>query len=256
MTEAGIFSAVTRHCADKTEKPFHHVVVDEAQDLGVPELRFLASNSPAMPNSIFFAGDLGHRIIQHPFSWKALGVIVQGRSTTLKFNYRTSHQIRSAADRLMSASVEDADGERDERKGAISIFNSPEPFVVASETVEAETKAVADFISASLADGLRPEEIGVFVRTRDVLGRARNALAAAAVEAFELTPQKEGPDGAVRIVIMHLAKGLEFKAVAMMGCDEDQLPLRSRIKAAADEVELEDFFATERQLFYVACTRA
>lgn len=52
------------------------------------------------------------------------------------------------------------------------------------------------------------------------------------------------------------AKGLEFKAVAVIGCDEDQLPLRSRIESAADEVELDDVFATERQLFYVACTRA
>jgi superfamily I DNA/RNA helicase len=67
---------------------------------------------------------------------------------------------------------------------------------------------------------------------------------------------KEGPAGAVRVGIMQLAKGLEFKAVAVIGCDEDELPLHSRIEAAADEVELDDVFATERQLFYVACTRA
>ena len=55
---------------------------------------------------------------------------------------------------------------------------------------------------------------------------------------------------------MHLAKGLEFRAIAVIACDEDLLPLRSRIEAVADEVELDDAFATERQLFYVACTRA
>jgi superfamily I DNA/RNA helicase len=55
---------------------------------------------------------------------------------------------------------------------------------------------------------------------------------------------------------MHLAKGLEFKAVAVMACDEDALPLRSRIDAAADEAELEDVYDTERQLLYVAATRA
>ena len=73
---------------------------------------------------------------------------------------------------------------------------------------------------------------------------------------FELTLHKEGPAGEVRIGVMHLAKGLEFKAVAVIGCDEDQLPLRSRIEAVADEVELDDVYATERHLFYVACTRA
>jgi len=67
---------------------------------------------------------------------------------------------------------------------------------------------------------------------------------------------KEGPPGAIRVGVMHLAKGLEFKAVAVIACDEDQLPLRSRLETVADEVELDDVFATERQLFYVACTRA
>lgn len=55
---------------------------------------------------------------------------------------------------------------------------------------------------------------------------------------------------------MHLAKGLEFKSVAVMSCDENIIPLQERIETAADEVELDDVYATERQLFYVACTRA
>ena len=55
---------------------------------------------------------------------------------------------------------------------------------------------------------------------------------------------------------MHLAKGLEFKAVAVIACDDGLLPLRQRIEAVADETELDDVVETERQLFYVACTRA
>ena len=41
-----------------------------------------------------------------------------------------------------------------------------------------------------------------------------------------------------------------------MACDDDVLPLEARIAAAADEVELDDIYDTERQLLYVACTRA
>ena len=41
-----------------------------------------------------------------------------------------------------------------------------------------------------------------------------------------------------------------------MACDQEVLPLQSRIDAVADEVELDDVYETERQLFYVACTRA
>jgi superfamily I DNA/RNA helicase len=156
----------------------------------------------------------------------------------------------------MAGTVSDADGEKVDRRGTISVFNGPEPIVVLANTIEAEHRVVADFIRGAIRKGINPEEIGVFVRTRDIIGRARGTVKLANCEPFELTPHKEGPVGAVRIRVMHLAKGLEFKAVAVMGCDQDQLPLRSRIEAVADEVELDDVYATERQLFYVACTRA
>ena len=47
---------------------------------------------------------------------------------------------------------------------------------------------------------------------------------------------------------MHLAKGLEFRAVVVMAGDEDVLPRASRIAEAADEGELDDIYETERQL--------
>lgn len=55
---------------------------------------------------------------------------------------------------------------------------------------------------------------------------------------------------------MHLAKGLEFRAVAVMACDDEVLPSQQRIGAVADEATLEEVYNTERHLLYVACTRA
>ncbi len=112
-------------------KPFTHIVVDEAQDLGVAELRFLRAIAPAAPDALFFAGDLGQRIFQQPFSWKELGVDVRGRSSTLTVNYRTSHQIRRMADRLLPNAVRDVDGNADERNRTVSVFNGPPPEVAA-----------------------------------------------------------------------------------------------------------------------------
>jgi UvrD-like helicase C-terminal domain len=94
------------------------------------------------------------------------------------------------------------------------------------------------------ADGIEPGEIGVFVRSPEVIGRARAALEAS------------GLADRVAVSVMHLAKGLEFRAVAVMACDQDILPLASRIPEAADEGELDDIYETERQLLYVSCTRA
>jgi superfamily I DNA/RNA helicase len=55
---------------------------------------------------------------------------------------------------------------------------------------------------------------------------------------------------------MHLAKGLEFRAVAVMACDDEVIPLQKRIASVGDESDLEDVYQTERHLLYVACTRA
>jgi superfamily I DNA/RNA helicase len=44
--------------------------------------------------------------------------------------------------------------------------------------------------------------------------------------------------------------------VVVVACDDDVVPLQSRIEAVTDDSDLEDVYNTERQLLYVACTRA
>ena len=112
--------------------PFDFTVVDAAQDISVAQLRFLAAMGGERPNGLFFAGDLGQRIFQTPFSWKSLGVDVRGRSQTLRINYRTSHQIRMQADRLLGPQVADVDGNVEDRRGTVSAFNGPSPGAAAS----------------------------------------------------------------------------------------------------------------------------
>ena len=55
---------------------------------------------------------------------------------------------------------------------------------------------------------------------------------------------------------MHLAKGLEFRAVAVMACDDEIIPSQERIQSVGDDADLQEVYDTERQLLYVACTRA
>jgi superfamily I DNA/RNA helicase len=256
LTRAGMFIALADHYRNKTDKPFSHIVVDEAQDLGVPELRLLSAIAPSGKDRLFFAGDLGQRIFQQPFSWKALGVDVRGRSTTLKVNYRTSQQIREAADRLLPIMVRDVDGLEEERKGTISVFEGPSPDVALSADANAEIRRVADFIQAATAAGVAAAEIGVFVRSRRELPRARAAVEAAGLQAVELSERQVEIGERVSIGTMHLAKGLEFKAVSVMACDDEVLPLAERIDAVVEESDLDEVYETERHLLYVACTRA
>lgn len=218
--------------------------------------RFLATLGPGRSNGLFFAGDLGQRIFQQPFSWKAIGVDVRGRSTTLKINYRTSHQIRSQADRLLGTEVADVDGNSEERKGTISVFDGPAPGIQVLATNEAEINIVGQWIADLVKGGVQPHEIAIFVRSDAELDRARAAANAAALSYDVLDQNVTTPVGRLCISIMHMAKGLEFRAVAVMACDDEVIPLQERIETATDEADLEDVYNTERHLLYVACTRA
>ncbi len=256
ITSAELFTTLATHVATHPNTLFDYVVVDEAQDLGIAHLRFLAALGGGRTNALFFAGDLGQRIFQQPFSWKALGVDVRGRSRKLRVNYRTSHQIRMQADRLLGASVTDVDGEVEERSDTVSVFNGSAPDIRSLKTEEAETRAVGQWIVDRAAGGVQPHEIGVFVRSEAQLHRARAAVTAAGLEFVVLDEHVETSNGRVSISTMHLAKGLEFRAVVVMACDDDVIPLQARIETVGDEADLKEVYDTERQLLYVACTRA
>ena len=256
MTYSQMFDRLAERFQEIERPPFDFVVVDEAQDLGVAQLRFLAAIGRERPDALYFAGDLGQRIFQRPFSWKALGVDVRGRSRTLRINYRTSHQIRRQADRLLGTELSDLDGVTEDRRGTVSAFNGPLPVIRHLSSVEEEQEATAQWLRERVEEGLTADEIGVFVRSESELERAEAALKLANIAFSVLDATLQGNAGMASLTTMHLAKGLEFRAVVVMACDEDILPLYERMEAAADEAELEEVYDTERHLLYVACTRA
>ena len=256
ITNAEMFGWLTAELIGLETPPYQYVVVDEAQDVSVPQLRFLAALAGGRQNGLFFAGDLGQRIFQQPFSWREMGVDVRGRSQNLRINYRTSHQIRTQADRLLDPELSDVDGNTEERRGTVSVFNGPSPTVCALEDERAETETVADWLRARVRDGVEHEEISVFVRSPEQIKRAVAAVNRAGAPHAVLDDGAEVIDGAIGVGTMHLAKGLEFRAVAVMACDAEVIPLQSRVESIVDEADLEEVYNTERNLLYVACTRA
>ena len=256
VTWSGVFGRLAAHYVATEKRPFDFAVVDEAQDISVAEARFLAALVSHKPDGLFFAGDLGQRIFQQPFSWKSLGIDLRGRSHTLRSNYRTSHQIRAQADRLLPPNISDVDGNTESRRGPISVFNGPAPEICTFDTATEESEAVGHWLADRLKEGCQPHEVGLFVRTGEQLKRARAAIKTAGASGVELSDKVEAEAGKIAISIMHLAKGLEFRAVAVMACDDEVLPLQERIETVADESDLEEVYNTERHLLYVACTRA
>jgi superfamily I DNA/RNA helicase/mRNA-degrading endonuclease RelE of RelBE toxin-antitoxin system len=256
VTEAGLFTRLAEQVRTRRNAPFDCVIVDEAQDLSVAQLRLLAAIGQDRSNALFFAGDLGQRIFQAPFSWLSLGVDIRGRARTLTVNYRTSHQIRTQADRLLAPALADVDGHLEERSGTVSVFNGPQPQIHTAASEAEESAHVGAWLRGLVAEGISAGEIAVFVRSEAQFERAKAALSTAGLPFRLLDEASVVPEGRVTLSTMHHAKGLEFKAVAVMACDDEILPLQARMEEIGDDADLETFYNTERHLLYVALTRA
>ena len=127
------------------------------------EASHLVYNEPAKSIDLL---DTGQRIFRQGFSWKSLGVDIRGRSRTLTVNYRTSHQIRRIADKLLGNEVSDVDGNTEARNSTISVFNGPDPEVVECEDWDAEVSKVSNWLKDLIEQGLQPHEVCVCVRSR------------------------------------------------------------------------------------------
>jgi superfamily I DNA/RNA helicase len=145
--------------------------------------------------------------------------------------------------------VTDVDGNTEER-------NAPSPMIRSLDDEKEEIAAVGRWIRECAEAGMLPHEIGLFVRSDAQMDRARDAAKAAGVAFKVLDEQVETAGGHLSIGTMHLAKGLEFRAVAVMACDDEIIPLQERIETVDEDADLQDVYDTERHLLYVACTRA
>jgi len=140
---------------------------------------------------------------------------------------------------LLDPVIADVDGNREKRDHTISVFNGPSPKILEYPNQEKEVHAVAEWLMQCQQQGIVPSETGVFVRSQKEVPRAVAAVESAGLPYTVLDDKIQLKSGHLSISTMHLAKGLEFKAVAVMACDEDVIPS-----------------LTERHLLYVACTRA
>src|SRR3546814_11792945 len=95
---------------------------------------------------------------------------------TLRINYRTSHQIRAQADRLLGPEVSDVDGNLEDRRGTVSAFNGPAPQISVFPSPDTQSSAVGSWLLERKSEGFQPQEMGVFVRSEAELDRAISAV--------------------------------------------------------------------------------
>ncbi|CAM5364966.1 UvrD-helicase domain-containing protein [Streptomyces atroolivaceus] len=241
------------------QAPYAHVVVDEAQDLHPAQWRVLRAAVSPGPDDMFVTGDPHQRIYDSRVSLGSLGVTTTGRSFRLRVNYRSTEEILAWSARLLTpVSVDTLEGEgTDSLAGYRSLLHGRSPQVQGHATRQEEAESLVDRVRALLDAGLAPHEIGVCARFNLFLDAAEDKLKAAGIPVLRIRGQAARQAEGVRLATMHAMKGLEFRAVAVLGAAEGSVPFAREITPReADPLQHEADLLRERCLLFVACTRA
>lgn len=222
-THTMIADEAARHLAQQ-EPPFEHIVVDEIQDLHPAHWRLLRAAVKVKPEDLFLTGDPHQRIYGHRVSLKSVGINIGGRrSSKLTLSYRTSAEILQWSLRMLGHHHEiGLDDSADDLGSYRSSFSGQAPDVVGADTRDEELAGLVETVQQWRAEGIDWEDVAVVGRSRWIWGSAAGALKKAGVPTVEL--RKAGAESAVRLGTMHGLKGLEFRAVAVVGVREASSP--------------------------------
>lgn len=230
---------------------YRAVIVDEAQDMGTPEMRLLLALVGQGPDSLLLLGDTRQQIYARGSYVRLLNIPIGRRHIQLQINYRTTEQIRAAASQVVGG-AHALNGEFLGRDESISLLSGAAPAVHTFVTEDEEQQAVVSAIQEAIAD-MPPEEIAIIGRTNGVVAQYHRRLLAAGIPGTKLEGRgMAGPDA--QLMTIHRAKGLEFRAVFVVGCSADRFP--SPYPGDADEADRAEHDARERRLLYVGMTRA
>ncbi|WP_261555894.1 UvrD-helicase domain-containing protein [Frankia tisae] len=248
------------------QRPYRHVVIDEAQDLSPVQWRFLRAAVEPGADDFFLAGDAHQRIYHNRVSLRELGIQVVGRSARLTVNYRTTAEILAwSLGMLRGEPIDDLDGGLDSVAGYRSEIHGPVPRLQGFATWNDEIREAAEQVRAWIRAGVAPDEIGVAVRSNKLAESLLPALHRLGVPARLLArlPEQQpaqieqagGPE--VAVGTMHRMKGLEFRCLTVLGVGERQVPAPSAVTPVGeDEIAHAQDVQRERCLLFVACTRA
>lgn len=242
----------------RVKTTFDAVLVDEIQDLRPVELRFLRALAAKSPERLALYGDAGQRLYAGGITLSGLGIDVRGRSHVLRLNYRTTEQIRRAADQVLGAdgaTKDDLDGGTAPRT-ARSLHSGPIPALMGFEVADAEREGATGIVKGWLDAGIEAAAIGVFARTNSRVTSLERSFEAAGLAVHLLSDEDSQAQSGVFLGTMHRAKGLEFKAVLVHDASASTLPSAGALAAAEDPQDRDDLIARERSLLYVAMTRA
>ena len=241
---------------NKTLLPYRAVVVDEAQDFHSEEWKLIRALVPACVNDLFLVGDAHQRIYGRKVTLSRCGIQIQGRSSTLRINYRTTEQIRTWAMAVLSGvEIDDLDGEKESEDGYKSLLSGSKPEHHHFTTAHKEQEFLAEKIKELLKER-SPEEICVVTRTTKTLrDEYQSMFQRLGIACTVLDKSKNAGSAGIRLATMHRVKGLEFPVMILAGMNSKTMPLH--VASVGDDPTCkEEHEIRERSLLFVAATRA
>ncbi|RSD22177.1 UvrD-helicase domain-containing protein [Amycolatopsis eburnea] len=236
---------------------YHHVVIDEAQDLTPAHWRLLRAVVAKGPDDLFICEDAHQRIYGERLVISRYGIETRGRSQRLTLNYRTTKQVLGFATRLLAGgNFVDLADEDESTSHYRSLLGGPEPVTHGAASWQEEKDFVVATVRSWLEEqtGQEPGAFAVLARSHEIRDEMARELLAADLPAVVMSPEQPVDFSGVQVATMHRAKGTEFARCVVMGADSDHIPHKYVFQRAEAE-ERVDLLARERCLLYVACTR-
>ncbi len=234
------------------------ILIDEAQDFAPVWFEVLKKFLNPHTGVIFLAADATQRIYRR-FTWRSLGLEVVGRSRVLSKSYRNTYEILRTAfelirhDELLLKQLGDEEEElAPPDLDPAGMRHGPYPELRRFDGIPAERLFLIEWVRAQIAAGTPPGEVAVFHRKRTGVEKYLAALRSAGIPAINLKEEGEGtPDDSVIVSTIHLAKGLEYRAVYL-----GQLQELFKPDKYLPAGEYAHFRADELRLLYVGLSRA
>ena len=237
---------------DDSFEPYTHIVVDETQDLSKAELTVITKLVNPQTNSITLLVDVAQKIYDTSFTWKGVGINIQGRSHTLNKNFRTTVEIAEAAYTLLEKDTDFVQNSEDyvkpeqinkDQHGCYPIYRRFGSLEEGTDYVVEEIKRLKEQTTCELS------EMVILHPTQKSLRVIQERLNVHQIPNYIVTPKDFNHEAEeVKLCTMHSIKGLEARVVFILGVDEGKLPF-----VAPNDIAEK---VTQRKLLYVGMTRA
>lgn len=234
-----------KHIQSKKYNPiYRYLFIDEFQDTNLLQYevlkRLITKDTSVLAvgdpdQSIYaFRGAQSHIITQYIKDYQA-------KIFTLQTNYRSSPEIITCANRLISYN------NRKYKKNLITHHPSQEqPKIFRHINESSESLWLIDQVNAWIKKGYKYKDIAVLYRNHDRSYELKYQLDA--IDFPYINEKNENHHSGIHLLTIHQAKGLEFDIVYIIGLEHRVFP--------SSYVHTQSHLDEERRLMFVAMTRA